>query len=100
MTTMALTYEQSATLMSDQTFRSRVKVAVITYARYITDEPSNTTAHSTRVRWAQQTFINPDNSVDQVTPTTVMDAAVQQDGSAITDQGLQGAVENSVNKLL
>lgn len=97
---MALSYEQSATLMTDATFRSRVKIAAITYARYITDEPSNTAGHSTRVRWAQQTLINPDGTVEQVTPTTVMDAAVQQDGSAITDQGLQGAVENSVNKLL
>lgn len=97
---MALTYEQSATLMGDLTFRSRVKVAVITYARYITDEPASTAAHSTRVRWSQQTLINPDNAVDQVTPTAVMDVAVQQNGSAITDQALQGAVENSVNKLL
>jgi hypothetical protein len=97
---MALSYEQSAALMTDATFRSRIKVAVITYARYITDEASTTPAHSTRVRWAQQTLTSPDMSVEQVTPTTVMDAAVQQDGSAITDPGLQSAVENSVNKLL
>lgn len=97
---MALTYEQSATLMSDTTFRSRVKVACLTYARYITDEASTTPAHSTRVRWAQQTLMNPDGAVEQVTPTTVMDAAVQAAGSAITDPGLQSAVENSVNKLL
>lgn len=97
---MALTYGQSAALMSDVTFRSRVKVACLTYARYITDEPANTAAHSTRVRWAQQTLTNPDGAVEQVTPTTVMDGAVQQDGSAIDDPGLQSAVENSVNKLL
>lgn len=97
---MVLTYEQSAALMTDEAFRSRIKVACITYARYISDEPSNTPAHATRIRWSQQTLTSPDVSVTQVTPTTVMDAAVQQDGSAITDQGLQGAVENSVNKLL
>lgn len=97
---MTLTYEQSSELMNDATFRGRVKVACITYARYITDEPSNTPGHSTRIKWAQQTLINPEVAVTQVTPTVVMDSAVQQDGSTITDPALQGAVENSVNKLL
>ena len=95
-----LTYEESAALMNDQIFRDRVKVGCITYARYITDEASTTPGHSTRIKWAQQTLVQPDLSVNMVTPTTVMDDAVQQAGAAITDTALQGAVETSVNKLL
>lgn len=97
---MALTYEQSSELMNDMVFRGRVKVGCITYARYITDEPANTPAHSTRIRWAQQTMSMPDASAGQVTPTVVMDSAVQDVGAAITDEALQSAVENSVNKML
>jgi len=97
---MALTYEQSSDLMNDGVFRGRVKVGCITYARYITDEAPTVPAHSTRTKWAQQTLINPDAAAAQVTPTVVMDAAVQADGTAVTDEALQGAVEAAVNKLL
>lgn len=103
---MALTYEQSAALMEDATFRGRVKVGCITYARYITDEAPTTPAHSTRTKWAQRTLVAPEATVNEVTPTVVLDIAVQDagidaDGNAlITDEALQGAVENSVNKLL
>jgi len=97
---MALTYEQSADLMKDQTFRGRVGVACINFARYITDEDPATPAHSTRIRWAQTTLMSPEATVNQVTPTVVMDGAVQADGAAISDANLQTAVETSVNKLL
>jgi len=97
---MALTYEQSAELMENAVFRGRVKVGCITYARYITDEAPTTPAHSTRTRWAQQTLVAPEATVNQVTPTVVMDGAVQADGAEITDANLQVAVETSVNKLL
>lgn len=97
---MALSYEESAALMQDATFRGRVKVACINFARYITDEPSSTPAHSTRIKWAQQTLVNPETAVNQVTPTVVMDGQVQTDGAAITDPNLQTAVETAVNKLL
>ena len=97
---MALTYEESSDLMADPVFRGRVKVACINFARYITDEAATTPAHSTRIRWAQTTLISPETAVNQVTPTVVMDAAAQEAGSAITDEALQSAVENSVNKLL
>jgi hypothetical protein len=36
----------------------------------------------------------------QIQPPTVMDPAVQQDGAAITDAGLQAAVEGTVNKFV
>lgn len=103
---MALTYKESADLMRNVIFVGRVKVACITYARYIMDEGASTPAHSTRIRWAQQTLISPDGSAGTVTPTVVMDAAVQAatidtDGdSAIDDPGLQSATENAVNKML
>lgn len=97
---MTLTYEQSAALMRDDVFIGRIKVGCITYARYITDEAPSTPAHSTRVRWAQNALLNPDAAAQQVTPTVVMDSAVQVDGAAVTDTALQGAVENAVNKLI
>jgi hypothetical protein len=98
---MPMTYEESATLINDPVFRGRVGVACVTYARYISDEATNTPAHSTRLRWASQTMTNPEMAVQQVTPTVVMDAAVQDaGGAAVTDQALQGAVELAVNKLL
>jgi hypothetical protein len=97
---MALTYEQSSDLMGDETFRGRVKVACLHYATYIMDEPASTPAHSTRIKWAQQTLVMPDASAATVTPTVVMDDAVQQDGSAITDAALQSATENAINKML
>lgn len=97
---MALTYEQSSELMGDMIFRGRVKVACLTYASYIYGEPAATPGHSSRIKWSQQTMLMPEASAGQVTPTVVMDAAVQQDGSAITDAALQSAVENSINKML
>ena len=97
---MALTYEESASLMQDGVFMGRVKVACLTYARYIVDEPSNVPAHSTRIRWAQATMMSPDAAAQQITPTVVMDGQVQADGAAITDENLQIAVETSVNKIL
>lgn len=97
---MALTYEQSAELMSDAIFIGRIKVACLKYADFISLEAASVPAHSSRIKWAQQTFAMPDTSAAAVTPATVMDPAVQTDGSAITDTALQSAVENSVNKML
>jgi hypothetical protein len=97
---MALTYEQSAELMKDGIFVGRVKVGCITFARYIMDEAASVPAHSTRIKWAQSTLTAPDASAQQITPTVVMDTAVQQDGAAVTDTALQGAVESAVNKLI
>ena len=103
---MALTYEQSAELMANTIFRGRVKVACLKFADYIWGEAASTPGHSTRIKWAQQTFQMPDASAAQVTPTVVMDAAVQAadidtDGdSTIDDAGLQSATENAINKML
>jgi len=98
---MALTYEETAALMKDETFRGRVGVACVNYARYITDEATSTPAHATRYRWAQTTLQQPDIAVNQIIPTVVTDSAVQEaGGAAITDAALQSAVETAVNKLL
>lgn len=98
---MALTYQETADLMKDEVFRGRVSVACVNYARYITDEAASTAAHNTRYRWATQTMQSPEIAVNQVIPTVVTDAAVQDaGGAAITDAALQSAVETAVNKLL
>src|SRR5262245_3716056 len=97
---MALTYEQSAALMKDPTFTSRVKVACMKYADYIMLEATNTPAHATRLRWANLTFQNPDQAAAAVVSTVVMDPAVQGPGSAIDDAALQAATEVAINTLM
>jgi hypothetical protein len=97
---MALDYAATAALMVNNAFRDRIKVACLKYATYIFDETASTPAHSTRIRWAQQTTAVPDATVTTITPTVCMDAKVQEDGDAITDAELQTSVETSVNKLL
>jgi hypothetical protein len=98
---MAMTYEESSALMRDITFIGRVKVACLKYADYIILEAPTTPGHSTRVKWAQNTMTNPDTSATVVTPTVVMDPAVQAaGGAAIDDAGLQSATENAINKML
>jgi hypothetical protein len=97
---MALDYAQSAALMSDQAFRDRVKVACLKYATYMLDEATNTPAHNTRVKWAQGAMTAPDAAAQMIVQPVVMDGAVQQDGSNITDAALQSATENTINKML
>jgi hypothetical protein len=95
-----MTYDESALLMTDLTFKGRVKVASLKYADSIMIEPTSTAAHSSRLRWAQNCFTQPDTVAWQIQPPTVMDPAVQLAGAEITDAALQGAVEGVVNKML
>ena len=93
-----MTYEESAALMNDAAFRGRIKVANLKYADSILGEPQNTPAHNTRLKWANTAMTQPDMVANDLQPAVVMDAAVQQDGSSITDQALQGSVEATINK--
>ena len=95
-----MTYEESAALMNDSPFRGRIKVACLKYADSIIGEDTGTPAHNTRLRWANITFQQPDQTAAQTQPPTVMDSAVQADGADITDLALQGAVETVVNKIM
>jgi hypothetical protein len=97
---MALTYQESAELMRDSTFLDRVKVSCLHYAEYISNEDITVPAHKTRVRWAQSTMDSPDTVAARMTPTVVMDPAVQEQGGTISDAELQTAVETAVDKLL
>ena len=95
-----MTYEESNALMSDFVFRGRVKVAALKYAGSIMIEADNTPAHNTRLRWANNTYMNPDPVAGQLQPPTVMDPAVQTAGAEIADDALQAAVEGVVNKMM
>lgn len=105
---MALTYDESAMLMTEQQFRGRVKVACLKYASSIMDEPNVVPAHNVRLNWARSVFQQPDIIAGQIQPPTVEDPAVQNAGlttdppitSAIDDAGLQGAVEAVINKMM
>jgi hypothetical protein len=95
-----LTNEESAALMQDMTFRGRVKVSALKYADSIMIEATTVAAHNTRLRWAQNTFQQPDIVAQQLQNPVVMDSAVQTAGAEITDAALQGSVEATVNKML
>jgi hypothetical protein len=97
---MPLAYEELAALMRDGAFIGRVKVACLEYANYIMGEAADVPAHTTRTKWANQTMQSPDAAASTVTPSVVMDPAVQESGASIDDAGLQSAVENTVNKML
>lgn len=97
---MALDYAATAALMSDTSFRDRVKVSCLKYAEYIMDEGPSVDAHWSRIRWAQDTLFNPDNTVTKIIPLVVLDPAVQADGNAITDAALQPVVEIVINKMM
>jgi hypothetical protein len=97
---MAMTYTDSAGLMTDSVFRGRVKVACLKYADYIHHEANTTPAHTSRLRWAQQAYQSPDETAARVQPPTVMDQAVQEAGATITDEALQSAVEGVVNTFI
>jgi hypothetical protein len=96
---MALTYEESAALMTDGAFRGRVKVACLKYADSISINASPVAGRTALVRWAAQTFQQPDVAAQQVQPPVVMDDAVQTAGEEVTDAALQAAVESVVQKM-
>ena len=95
-----LSYDQSNQLMSDPTFKGRVKTACLKYADSIYNEPTSTTAHNTKLRWAHDCQQNPDQMAATVVSPTVLDDAVQTAGSDITDTALQGSVEATINKAM
>jgi hypothetical protein len=95
-----LTYDQSAQLMSDATFRGRVKTACLSYATQINEEPSTTPTHNARLRWAVTCYQNPDIVSQGIVNPTVLDPAVQTAGSAIGDLALQGAVQAVIDKIM
>lgn len=97
---MALTYEELGTLMNDAAFRQRVKVSCLSYAAYILNEAANVPGHSSRVKWAQSTFQNPELAASVAQPPTCMDDRVKAAGKDVTDADLQLAVESAVNKLI
>ncbi|HEX4594007.1 MAG TPA: hypothetical protein VH157_07015 [Bryobacteraceae bacterium] len=96
---MALTYEESAALMTDGAFRGRIKVACLKFADSILIQSAPVANRTAQVRWATQMFQQPDTIAAQVQPPTVMDGAVQIAGAAITDAALQGSVEATVQKM-
>jgi hypothetical protein len=95
-----LTKSESAALMNDMEFRGRVKVSALQYADSIMIEASTVAAHNTRLRWASNTFQQPDMVAGQLQSPVVMDPAVQAAGAEITDAALQASVETVVNKML
>src|SRR5262249_39997683 len=97
---MAISYEESQTLMRDMAFIGRVKVACLKFANYIMNEPTATPAHNTRYRWAQNAMVDSDAVAGKVTPNVVMDSQVQTDGAAITDANLQTSVETTLNFMI
>jgi len=86
--------------MTNLDFRGRIKVACLSFADYILGEPITEPAHNSRLKWANETYQQPDAIAMKVQPPTVMQDAVQGAGDAITDAALQTAVETVVNTML
>lgn len=97
---MALNYDDANTLMNDNQFKGRVKVACLHFAQYIIGEDPATAAHNTRRKWAEQTYLTPQNSAETVTPGVVQESHVQADGKNVSDVDLQTDVETVVNKMI
>lgn len=95
-----MTYEETAALSKDQTFRGRVAVGCTKFAAYIVDEAPSTAAHGTRYKWAQNTLVAPDVSANLVMPTLVWDITVQAEGATISDAELQTAIETALQKIM
>ena len=95
-----MTYEESANLMQDFTFRGRIKVAILDYATYILGEAPTVDGHPARYRWGQQAGMNPEGEATRMQPMVVMDSQVQLDGADITDAKLKIAVQTVVNKFI
>ena len=99
-------YTQSAELMNNSIFRGRVKVCCLKFADSIMIEPATVPAHNSRMKWANNTYQQPDMIAAQTTPPVVIDPAVQAatiepDGdSSIDDAALQSAVEVTVTKII
>jgi len=96
----ALTYDQSAQLSTDLTFRGRVKIACLNFAKYIANEAPSVPAHNSRYRWAQTCFQNPDMTAGQIQPYVAMQDQVQAQGTAVSDADLQTATETALQALL
>jgi len=110
---MAMTSEESAYLMTELTFKGRVRVYLITYANTILNEPTTTSRHKSGVDWSEETIRNSDQRAFTYQPAVVMDPGIQQAGliddpndtntpprkiSAATDLQLEAAVQAVVNK--
>jgi len=85
-----MTFEESAQLMNDPTFRGRVKVAALTYAQYILQSGP---LGNSRFQWAQRTMQTPDQTAQTLVPAVVMNVNVQQNGANTDDPNLQAAVQ-------
>lgn len=94
---MAMTLEESAELINDATFRGRVKVAALLYAQYMSLHPGNS---SSLTNWIFQTLRAPDQVAQTLTPSVVINPAVQDAGANVTDQDLQSAVQTVANTLM
>ena len=97
---MAMTYTESANLMSDMAFRGRVKVAGLKFASSIQIEAPSVPAHNARLRWASTMYLQPDAVAQQLQSPVVMDPGVQDAGAAIDDAALQASVEAVVNQFI
>ena len=94
---LTLSLDQEAQLMKDLTFLGRVKAAAITYAQYLTLQPSNS---ASRANWIQATMNQPDMMAQKLVSAVVVNPNVQMAGSAISDPELQAAVQVCADALM
>ena len=94
---MAMTLEEQASLMNDQTFRGRVKVAALLYAQYLTLHPGNSNSMS---NWVFATLKSPDSAAAMLVPSVVINPNVQAAGALTSDDELKAAVQTAANAMM
>lgn len=94
---MALTFTESAALMNDPDFRGRVKVAALNYAQFLSLQTGN---NNSKMKWIQQTQLQPDMTATILVPPTVMNPNVQAGGATVSDADLQAAVQATADMIM
>ena len=93
-----MNYEESAQLMNDPVFRSRIKVAALDYANNILAQ--SPTPPASNLRWAANVFQSPDQWAATLSNPVVMDPTIQTVGASASDLQILGAVQAVANKLI
>lgn len=96
-----ITYTEGYDLLSDRVFADRVRYAILRTAAFILIENTQTPDHLARTDWASKVFAEKiQMPLRQMLMYVITDAAVAQDGSAVSDAALQGAVDANVSRFI
>lgn len=93
------TLAELATLLNDPALTSKTKAACLVAAQAIQAEDVNTANHANRLKWAKQTFIDPDGAGQRLLRAVLAAnaSATLAQINAAADSSIQSAVNAAVN---